>query len=237
MWILASIPMDLNRSCFYSWTYDDSLALKLIHCILYGIRYLKVVFKNRIYWCASSRYTFELLVHKSVVNYLLESCELQFYTYYSHWGCACLVTQSCLVLHDCMDCSPPGTSVSLSNTQNWEETSKPSVWYFCSWESNVFGNLRICSLLTGLIVSKSRIQGRGVIQGSCAKISTETYSVQWNTQTYRQQHKCHPILFSCDRFCFPVSIRPEKQKIFKVGDSNNGKFDIEWWFSLFHPRD
>ena len=55
------------------------------------------------YWCASSRYTFELSVHKSVVNYLLESCELQFHTYYSHWGCACLVTQSCLVLHACMD--------------------------------------------------------------------------------------------------------------------------------------
>ena len=189
------------------------------------------------YWCASSRYTFELSVHKSVVNYLLESCELHFHTYYSHWGCACLVTQSCLVLHACTDCSPPGTSVSLSNPQNWEETSKPSVWYFCSWESNVFGNLRICSLLTGLIVSKSSIQGRGVIQGSCAKISTQTYSVLWNTQTYRQQHKCHPIFFSCDMFCFLVSIQPEKQKIFKVGDYNNGKFDIEWWFSLFHPRD
>ena len=54
-----------------------------------------------------------------------------------------------------------------------------------SRQRKVFGKLRNCSLLTPLVVNWSRIQVCGDIQGCCAKISTQTYSDQWNTLTYK----------------------------------------------------
>ena len=50
-----------------------------------------------------------------------------------------------------------------------------------------------CSLLTPFIVSRSRIQVCGVMEGNCAKISTQIFSDQWSSHTYSQQHKYHRL--------------------------------------------
>ena len=117
---------------------------------------------------------------------------------------ACMLTQSCLSLCDAMDCSSPGSSVSLSNTHNQEETSKPCVWTLVPWQSEALGDLRECSLLTPLVVGRSRIQICTVTEGCCAKISTQTHSVRWNPHTYTQKHKCYRLPFSPWLLLFPI---------------------------------
>lgn len=78
-----------------------------------------------------------------------------------------------------------------ANTPDWEGTSKSCVWIVVSWQSKVLGYPKDWSLLTPLIVSRSRIQVCGVTEGSRAKISTQRYSDQWSSHTYTQQQKCH----------------------------------------------
>ena len=82
---------------------------------------------------------------------------------------------------------------SSSNTPDWEETSRLCVWIIVSWQSEVLEYPKDWSLLTPLIVSRSRIQVCGVMEGNCAKISTQIFSDQWSSHTYSQQHKYHRL--------------------------------------------
>lgn len=66
------------------------------------------------------------------------------------------------------------------------------------------GDLRDWSLVTPLIVSRSRIQVCGVIEGSCAKTSTQACSDQWDTHTYSQQQKCHLLALFPWRVYIPI---------------------------------
>jgi len=82
---------------------------------------------------------------------------------------------------------------SSSNTPDWEETSRPCVWIIVSWQSEVLEYPKDWSLLTPLIVSRSRIQVCGVMEDNCPKISTQMFSDQWSSHTYSQQHKYHRL--------------------------------------------
>ena len=148
---------------------------------------------------------------------------------------ACMLTQSCLSLCDAMDCSSPGSSVSLSNTHIWEETSKPCVWTLGPWQSEALGDLRECSLLTPLVVGRSRIQICVVTEGCCAKISTQTHSVRWNPHTYTQKRKCYRLPFSPWLLLFPI-FRPTLKTDSRGLIHKKKKCDRQRGFSLFHPK-